>query len=342
MPQETTTQEDIRASIEQLEKDDQTPDPAASPGAPADAGPDEGGEPATSSASSATPGSQGAAPAAGTGVPVSELRMPASYRPTMSERWKTTPREIQEEILRRETEIMRGLQTAADHRKFKEEFDKVVGPYSQFIAAHGRGNPLGAFNDYLATATLLRTGSPVEKANAVAMAIHEYGVDVQMLDAALAQVLQGRRPVPARGGQPQEFRDPRVDELLQAQEAEVLERASTELETFQNDPKNEHYHEVKEEMADILEFEAARGKKVTLQQAYDRACKSVESVATKISQKKAQESQLAGARKVASAKKAATPGAGLAPAGAASSVSKDSGSLSDDIRASIEKLESAS
>lgn len=342
----TSSRDDIVASIAALENKDgdpaPTPTPAAKP-APASpsAGDGNGGNGAPPKAPS--PSSGGAAPAAAAagGTPaLPELKVPVSWKPQMRERWGTLPREIQEEVLRREREIGMGLQSASEHRKFQEDFNKVAAPYSQFIATYAQGNPLAAFGDYLKTATLLRSGSPAEKAQAVAMAIQEYGVPVEMLDRALAGVLQGRPQPVTQGGQPQpqQFRDPRVDTFLQEREQEAQEAIQNELTAFSSDPKNEFWEDVKLEVADILEYNASKGRRMTLQQAYDKACRDNDSVQATLATRKASQTAQSGAQVVAAARAAATPGSGKAPPASKPLANPKEDSVSNDIKAAIDKL----
>lgn len=260
----------------------------------------------------------------------------------MRERWNTLPPEVQQEVLRREREINVGLQTAADARKFHEEFSKVAGPYQQYLQTFANGNPLEAFGNYLRTATLLRTGSPQEKANAVAAAIREYGIDVTILDTALAAQLKGQPYAPPQGQpgghQPQPFRDPRVDDMLRMREEEMTAAMSEELETFANDPKNEFYQDVRADMADWLEFNAGRGRKVTLQQAYDYAVKNSESVQATLATRKTEAARNAGAQRVAAARQAATGGPGRAAPASGQPPAKRGESMRDDILGAIDTL----
>lgn len=352
---ETTSRDDISAAITTLETkgdgdapppkadNNLTPTPPASAPAALPSAAPAGDGSATPPVATPPQGAAAAAAAGGAGTPPNqpELKAPVSWKPQMRERWGTMSRELQEEVLRREREIAQGLERGAESRRFMEEFNRVAQPYSQFIATYAQGNPLGAFNDYLKTATLLRMGSPAEKAQAVAMAINEYGVPVELLDEALVSVMQGRRFAPAGqqpGGQPQQFRDPRLDTFLQQQEEDARTAVQEELATFAADPKHEFWDDVKLEVADILEFEASRGRKMTLEKAYEKACRDNESVQATLTARKATQTAQNGAQVVAAARAAATPGAGKAPPARAPMARANEDTVSNDIRAAIDKL----
>ena len=357
-PEVDNSRDDILASITKLEADPDntagTPPAESAPGSPpppAPASTPAAGTPPPPAdpAAPSTPGQPPAAatPAAGSpppppAGPVVELKAPVSWRPEARERWKTMPVELQQEVLRREREIGIGLQQSAEARQLQSDFQKIAAPYAQVIATHLGGDPMKTFGEYLRTATLLRTGSPQDKAQAVAMACSEYGVDITMLDSYLAQIARGGKfqTPQVQQQQAQQFRDPRVDELLAARDAEVKESVTQELDAFASDPKNVHYEQVREEMADYLEYQASKGKKVTLQQAYDYACRLDPVVQAAETKKSAQNQQLEAARKVAAARAAATPGAGAAAPAPGTQV-KGTGTVGDDIRAAMEKLQDA-
>lgn len=279
------------------------------------------------------------APLTPTPVPeaVSTLKPPQSWKPDMRDRWASLPLEIQTEVLRREKEINTGLQSSSESRKFQEEFNKTSAPYQSYLAAHSNGNPLEAFGNYLKTATLLRTGSAHEKANALAAAVGEYGIDLAMLDAALSARLRGQ-PQQQQPQSPQ-FRDPRVDELIQARERETQTAISEEISTFAANPKHEFFADVKDDIADLLEFNASRNVKMTIQQAYDKACLMSPSVTAALEGRKTQTFAARQTQGLARARHAASGVAPGAAAPAAPISAKGKGTMSDDIRAAMDALQ---
>lgn len=204
--------------------------------------------------------------------------VPRGWKPDIREKWVGIPREVQEEVLRREKEINSGLQTASAAKKFKQEFDTLITPYQPYFDVD-RMTPMQGFKEYLTTSALLRSGTPQQKASALAGVISQFGVDVQMLDQYLAAAIQGRGAAPEGQPNPQQYHDPRVDQILQRmqqQEKQFQERQTgtlkAEVATFEKDTKNEFFNDVRDDVADLLEMAANRGKAMTLKQAYDRAC----------------------------------------------------------------------
>lgn len=297
--------ESIKASIDNLEKSGDTEGAVhqdTTPAAGATAVPaKEGTVPGISKASTGKPAAiaaEGAAvevtkpdvakPAASiTDTPArpAAVRGPASWRPEVREKWAALPTEVQAEVTRREREIATALQETATVRQFAEAFRDTITPYQNIIALEGN-DPLKTFESYMKTATVLRTGSPFEKADAIANAIASFGIDISMLDNLLTKRISGQ-PVQAPHSQqaqqvqtPDQYRDPRVDELFSylqtqqvAREEAVQLEVQTELEAFASDPKNEFFEDLRADIADVLRISANRGHKVSLQEAYDKAAK---------------------------------------------------------------------
>lgn len=218
-------------------------------------------------------------PAQADGRPVApSLRAPQSWRPDVREHWAKVPLEVQQEVVRREQQVNRALSEASKYVQHHNEFQALCAPYANMIAMDG-GNPLNTFKEYLQTAALLRLGAPQEKANAVANAVMQYGIDIQALDNALAQRVGQQQPGQQQPQQQQQFRDPRLDQLLNQMETrrqqndEALTRTQqAEIDAFTADPKHEFFEDVRPMVADILEIYANQGIKCSLQEAYDKAC----------------------------------------------------------------------
>jgi hypothetical protein len=182
-------------------------------------------------------------------------------------------------------------------------------------------------------------GTPHEKAMAVARAINQFQVPIELLDSALAGTLK-----PGNGSAgTAEFRDPRVDQLLatingqQAQrEQQTAEEVDTELQEFASDEKNKYFNDVRDFMADIMEVAARRNKKIGLQTAYNQAIMLHPEISKLV---KAQETvqteqkltQAAQAAKAAAISVTGSPGA---PGGASAS----DGSIRSSIEAAISQL----
>jgi len=207
----------------------------------------------------------------------SSLKAPVSWRPQVREAFGKLPPEVQEEVTRREQEINNGLREASEARRLHREFQETVTPYLAQIQAEG-ATPMQAFKSLLNTSHILRVGTPQQKALMAAQTITQFGIDINLLDQMLMQAVQGRAPQadPVYNAVQQQLAP--VMEFMQQMKGATTQfqqhQESTleqELTTFANDPKNEFYADVAGDIADILEMGAKAGRKITLQQAYDKA-----------------------------------------------------------------------
>lgn len=212
-------------------------------------------------------------------APAADISAPQSWRPETRAMFKDLPAPVRQEVLRREKDVARFVQQTAQLREEAQEFQSICMPYQNLIAMDG-GNPLKTFREFLQTGTILRLGTPNEKATAIANAVREFGVDVGVLDQALTAIIQGRPMPQGQPQQQQQFKDPRLDTLLSsmeqaktAREQEVAEEQSQLIAEFQADPKNKYFEQLRGDIADLLEFHALRGKRMSLAEAYQAAAK---------------------------------------------------------------------
>lgn len=199
-----------------------------------------------------------------------------SWTPEARETWAQMRPEHQQEVARRELEISQTLTRTAEVRRFAEDFERVVNPFMGFIAAEN-STPLQAVQHLMQTAAILRIGTPQQKVKAAADIINQYGIDLEMLDSALAGV------APPPGAQPNDDVVQRavqqaiapfatqMQRVQQMQTQQVTQEAEAELQAFQANPANEFYADVANDMADLMELAQRRGVILSLQDAYSRA-----------------------------------------------------------------------
>lgn len=215
---------------------------------------------------------------------------PESWKPAIREHWSKLPPEVRAEVTRREREIQAGLHQAAGARKVAAEYFGVVKPFEALIRAQN-STPAQAITNLMQTASRLTLGTKVSKAEVVAEIIKNYDVDIVALDT----LLSGKKP-PEEDDKFARMLDARLKpmtdfmgRITSQQETTVQkteEELGKELETFQNDPKNEFFSDVRDDMADLIEIAAKRGETMTLAQAYKRACSMNEDVSKVVQQRK--------------------------------------------------------
>lgn len=252
-------------------------------------------------------------------------KAPESWKPIARELWGKIPVEAQQEVARREREITLTLQQTSEDRKLANHFKESIRPFEAMIRSENR-DPVTAASELFATAALLRTGSPAAKAQFAANMVKNFNIPIDMLDAALVG-----EQIPDEDSKLQRLLDQRlqpvnefiteVKSLKQKRQESAGSEVMSEIEKFSQDPVNEFFDDVREDMADLMEVASKRGRPLTLKEAYDKAIAFNPEIGKVIEQRKAE----VAAKKRAAA--ASLPG-GAPPQGGAKS---SSGSLRDDL-----------
>jgi hypothetical protein len=209
------------------------------------------------------------------------FKPPAAWRAGAKERWATLPPDVQEEVTRRERESSIAIQQNAESRHQVDAFNQMIAPYRSVMAAEGTNDPIVAVQNLMQTATTLRLGTPMQKADLIARLINVYGVDVQTLDGLLSgqanpqvqeqdrieRLLQERlAPYQQFMQEQQSYRQQQTGQL-QSEAARAIDAfmASPEAE-FASDP------EVAATMADLLDVASRRNRSMSMKEAYTQAC----------------------------------------------------------------------
>ena len=214
--------------------------------------------------------------------PGDDAPAPVSWKPEIREHWAGLPPEVKGEIQRREADITRSLNDGAGHRKLAQEYHAVISPFAQYIQAAG-STPGQAVTNLLQTATQLTTGSASMKAEVVRNIIKEYGVDIGMLDTILSGEPVPDDPNAALLNSIDERLGPINDFMGSVHQGRadadsvVTEGAMEELGAFQQS-HSEFYEDLREDMADLLEMNANRGRAMTMEEAYERASQAHPSI----------------------------------------------------------------
>jgi hypothetical protein len=267
-------------------------------------------------------------------------RAPVSWRPDLREHFSKLAPEIQAEINRRETEIGTALRESADARQFAQSMYRTIQPFEAMIRAEG-GNPIAAVDSLLKTAYHLRTAHPQQKAQMVAQMIQQHGVDVDMLDQALAGLFKGQ-PNPQVSGQMnwlQQELAPIKNFIgqLQSRQTQMTQNdahsAQQELEAFLADPKNEFAQDVMHDMADYLDVASKNGRKMALSEAYQRAIVAHPTISKVLEGRK---TSAGVAQRTAAARRAQNASASLPSGGAPAGAAGNSQQRPRNIRSAVE------
>ncbi len=203
---------------------------------------------------------------------------PVGLSPEAREVWSDVPDAVKSEIAKREKDYANGIKQYAESAKRAQAMDRTLQPYQQLFAMNG-----GAANfmpGLMQTASVLQMGAPAQKAEMVANLIKQFGVDIRTLDNLLVgqappKEVQQQSEVQQAVNQavaPYQQHMQQIQAAQQHQQQAAQQEISNEVQTFASDPSHEFYHDVKAEMADILDLASNRGYQMTMQEAYDKAC----------------------------------------------------------------------
>jgi hypothetical protein len=225
-------------------------------------------------------------------------RAPSTWKPAARAEFDKLPPTIKAEIHRREADFSNGQAQLIPDATLGRELRGVIDPFRGMIEAEG-GTPARAVADLFRTAAIFRTGSQQQKLQAVAQVCDQFHVDLTPLFNVIQQQ-RGGQPLPQ--GQPQQFRDPRVDQILatqnlEKQQAQQREQAQTEStvtrwmneQDAQGNPKREYLGDVINEMSALVPQIRASDPSMThaqaLDAAYDRAIWAHPEIRTLLNQK---------------------------------------------------------
>lgn len=181
-----------------------------------------------------------------------------------------------------------------------EAVTRTLAPFEGLARSQGMDSMQYA-GSVLQTAAALHMGAPAQKAQIIAQLINTYGIDVDSVNSAMQ-------------GQPQQAQRTPSPIDIRAEVARTLEEERRTRENAENyeavmafqASQPEFLDSVQPDMVELLRLDRARGGNMTLQQAYDRACKMNDEVQAVISQRKAADDAKKKAADMAASKAAAS------------------------------------
>lgn len=217
-------------------------------------------------------------------VPFEGAKPIQALRPGTREHWAKLPPEAQQDMVRWEKETQRVIRETADIRDRDRRWKEVLAPYEPMLRGQNL-DPMQFTGSLYQTVAALATAPQPVKAQVLAQVVKTYGIDIQELDRALSgQMPVNGPPAQPQYQQPQQFRDPRVDQMLAMQERRYEQDARSQIASIENE---EFFADVKDTMADILDNAARRGVSMSLKDVYNRACWATPDVADVLTQRQA-------------------------------------------------------
>ena len=240
---------------------------------------------------------EGIVPGPKSGQPPSATdRAPQAWKPEAREFWKDIPAGAKAEIVRHEQLVQQTLRETAEVRKFAGDVQRAVAPFEHFIKAEG-STAVAAIDNLMSTAAKLRTSTAPELAQMVTQIINQFGVGrfgnafIGQLDNALSGAapqaehpeVVAMREAMNREMAPMRQMQAQMQQQQQWESEQGSQSAVNDIAVFEKTA--EFLGDVRGEMADLLEFGAARGRNYTLQQAYDMACQNNPDISAVIAQR---------------------------------------------------------
>lgn len=227
------------------------------------------------------------------------LTPPQHWEAADKEAFAGLPRQAQEYLLKRdkaiEATITRKTQEVAEQRKAVEPLLGAVKQHESYLKSIG-ASPDVAFAALIGAERTLRTGSPEQKANALAKLISDYAIDTSLIGAAPQpqnQTMQTYEPVY------QELQSLR-QQVNGMTESQIMAQVKSfeEAKTPDGQPMYPHFNEVRADMGRLLDAYPEKG----LPELYAMAVRANEEVWNKAQAErelKARQAQTEEARKAA-------------------------------------------
>jgi len=202
---------------------------------------------------------------------------PRSWRKEAAETWAALPEQARNEVLKREEDILRGIEGYKATSAFGERMQAAIQPFQQYFQQVGVP-PEQMFNSLMSAHMFLSNGAPEQKMAVFQKLAADYGIDLGQAQAAPAgapdpQVQELRRAVQQLGGQ--------LHGMTQAQHRAVFETNLKQVTEFSQHPDHPHF----EEVADIIATMMEKGIAKNLQEAYDKAVWQHEGTRAKVIEK---------------------------------------------------------
>lgn len=187
------------------------------------------------------------------------LQAPKTWRPEAAAKFASLPPEVQQEVLKREEDIFRGLEAYKADASIGKALKGIVQPYMQVFQAQGI-DPLQQVSGLMRAHVALSTGTPEQKQQFFQHLAKEYGVELGMEAPYIDPQVAGLQKQLAE-------LQSRLNGREQQEIAEARSKLQAEIDAFASDPAHQYFDEVANDIAGLLRSGAAK----SLKDAYDKA-----------------------------------------------------------------------
>lgn len=242
---------------------------------------------------------------------------PKTWRPEAVKAWKDLPETVRVEVLKREEDMFRGIESYKADASIGKVIKDIVAPYIPGLRAKGL-DPVHQIRSLLASNEALENGTPEQKVMVLRKLAEIYNVDISgegaspYVDPQISTLNKTIDELRSR----LDTNDNRMAESVKA-------NLQKEVNAFADDPAHPYFDEVAADVAALLKGKVA----TTLEEAYEKAvwlnpvtrAKEAARATTEAAAKAKSEAEAkaAAAKKASSAnvKTSTKPGRGTAPVG---------------------------
>lgn len=190
---------------------------------------------------------------------------PATWRKEAKAHWAKLDPTVQQEIIKRETDVLRGMGEYKQAADVGKGFQQAVGPYMATIQQQGL-NPFALARGHFELHRQLAFGTPAQKWAVVRKLINDFRVPVEGLTSDNPEPISVDPTVKALQDRLEALQST-VTRTTETQAAEAKSRLEVEVTKFSQDPQHPFFDEVAEDIAQLI----SKGACSTLQEAYDTA-----------------------------------------------------------------------
>ena len=190
---------------------------------------------------------------------------PKTWRPNALVEWEKLPSAVRAEVLKREEDMFKGMESYKQKAHFGESFQATLQPHMEVLRQQNI-EPVAHVGNLLNAHHMLSTAAPEARHQMFARLASDYGINLpQLLQTAQNYIPPSPEVVDLQRkfNELQSISTRNEQMQLQAKEAQL----TAQIERFQKDPANVHFATVANDMVELL----SRGISTTLEDAYERA-----------------------------------------------------------------------
>lgn len=279
--------------------------------------------------------------------PVSTTPPPNSLTASAKEEWAKWPKSTQDEFIRRDKEIYRGIQQYKAAAEYGQNIHKAIAPFENTIRQLGV-TPDVAIKALFNADHTLRNGSPSQKMEAFAKLAQGYGIDLsqglpeqQAIDPNISYMQTELQRTQ------QEIQNLRAAQIRREQQQAQHDQSILNSEIERAKQGKPHFDELQYEIGALLQAAIHRGQEITIDQAYEAALYASPRYREELLAKQLTDRQAMEAKKRSEEVAKQTAAAAEAKRAAATNVSRRGtlpaqapiGSMDDTIRAALRDIQ---